>query len=80
MELKQEQRQLEQLERLMEQAAKVNRELDIVAKAVEIAETIGSFESQRLLARARDKLEDACLLIEKAQKRIGKENGHEEGA
>jgi chaperonin cofactor prefoldin len=62
--------QFDQLDRLMKEAAKVNQEIDMVSKAREIAEAIGSFSSQRLLARAHDKLEDAWLLIREAQRRV----------
>lgn len=62
--------QLAQLERLKKTADTVNREIDRVTKAAEIAHNIGSFRSQRLLARARDKLEDAGLLIKEAERRL----------
>ena len=64
--------QLAQFERLIKTAEKVNREIDVVKKAAEIANNIGSFDSRRLLARARDDLEDALLKIREAQRVLTK--------
>jgi chaperonin cofactor prefoldin len=57
-----------QIERLIKTADKVNREIQIVVRASEVAANLGSFHSQRLLARARDHLEDALLEIREAQR------------
>lgn len=78
------QHQLAQLERLKKSADNVNREIDRMERAAELAHNIRSFRSQRQLARARDKLEDAWLLIMAAEKNLPKkgdadDSGEEEG-
>jgi hypothetical protein len=64
--------QLEQFARLIKTAERVNREIDVVKRAAEIANNIGSFESRHLLSRARDDLVDALLKIREAQRIVTK--------
>jgi chaperonin cofactor prefoldin len=73
------QHQKVQFERLLKTVDKVNREMGVVAKAAEIAHNVGSFRSQRLLARARDDLEDALLKIREAQRVLLEPSEPEEG-
>jgi hypothetical protein len=63
---------LAHFERLIKTAEKLNREIDVVKKAAEIANNIGSFESRHLLSRARDDLVDALLKIREAQRIVAK--------
>jgi hypothetical protein len=71
--------QLDHFNRLIKTAELVNREIEIVKRAAEIANNIGSFHARRLLSRARDDLEDALLKIRESQRKLADNPSDERG-
>jgi pimeloyl-CoA synthetase len=65
-------RQYEQLERLVAQLKTCNQDVDVLQKAVEIAEKVGSFEGETLLSMARGKIIEANLLIKEVHRVLAK--------
>ena len=67
-----------QFKRVKKSIEKLNHEIDVIDKAHVIASATGSFKAQRLLARAREHIEDALLLVREAQKTLSADEEDDE--